>query len=131
MSTSLASIKRFFVGRGKQIEATIEEATQGAVPAGKDISNSRWSVLFRAYQSGADSSYLKSVTLTKQTTTSTAGDGGVAAGYIPAFTAAYPEIICEVVLKDANTSDAGTPSGSAEYHLEGSPWRAEVVDTAT
>lgn len=132
MATSLLStFRQFLVGRGRQIEVTIYEATQGGNPSGKDISAARWSVLFRAWADGGASTFLKNVTLTKQTTTASAGDGGVASGYIPAFTAEYRHLRCEIVLVDSNTVDAGTPSGNAEYHLEGSPWAAEVVDTAT
>lgn len=130
---ALSALREFLVGRGEFLEVTIQESTQQGNPSGKDISGASLSVVFRAWQDGADSSYIKNVTMTKQTTTSTAGDGGVASGYIPAFAVAQAgfAVWCEVVLVDTGAADANTPSGSREYRLRGGKWLARVVDTAT
>ena len=111
-------------GRGTNLYGRVLEAVDGAVESGKDISGAGVSVRFRAYQAGADVTYLKNVTLTKTT-----GTGGYFTGYIPAFTTAYDGLIGEIVLVDTGTADAGTPTTYKEVLLERTAF--VVRDTAT
>jgi hypothetical protein len=121
----------WFVGRTTPLYGQIVEATAGAAEAGKDISESNWVILIRAYTLTTGTAYVVSTTGTKASASgdAAAGDSGYFTAAVSALSAAYDRLIAEIVLQDTGNVDANTPSGKREYLVERREIR--VVDAAT
>jgi hypothetical protein len=120
---------RWFINAAMTVRFTLQENIAGVV-AGKDISDSRWTVYLRASESSDPTNFLSwgSVALTKVTTTATAGDGGVVTGVMTPRER-HDDIDMNLVLVDTSITDTATPSGKREYLW--SAWKADVLPAST
>lgn len=111
----------FTEDRTRKVRGTIKDADDGDPLTAVDVSAGTVSVRFRAYKlpAATDDDYLIDEVMTK-----TDGANGIVTVFAT-FTAAYPQVACEVILVDSAVVNANTPTGYRE--IEFKKWPAKVL----